>query len=179
MGDTLSDNKRLCECGCEQYTAKPSSRFVKGHNIRNIRVFLEYTNDEIMVCRICQSNKTFLRKRKKANGQIYLKPDWYEVNRKDKTAVCTNCYNTVINANYIKRYVRYSIKYKGKILHLDHDPRIDVCNWCRAVVPFDAMNTQLHHDERRYDDNNPLRNTIELCNSCHTREKHRLGEILH
>jgi hypothetical protein len=174
---TLSDNKRLCECGCGQQVFKFSSRFKKGHNIRQIRAFPEYTSNEVVVCRICKSNKTFLRKRKKTNGIVYFKPDWYEVNRKKGTAICSNCYNRVINGDYVRLHAKFRIKYKNRYVYLKYNPRIGVCNWCRGVAPFDTAYTELHHDERRYDDNNPLRNTIELCKSCHQREKGRLGEL--
>lgn len=42
---------------------------------------------------------------------------------------------------------------------------------------IDTSYTQRHHDEHRYDDEHPLRFTIELCAFCHTREKHRLKEL--
>jgi len=66
------------------------------------------------------------------------------------------------------------IRYKNTLMLLDEPLRIGVCNWCRRVVPFDTMQTQLHHDENRYDDADVLRYTIELCNSCHTAETNRL-----
>ncbi len=42
--------------------------------------------------------------------------------------------------------------------------RTGVCSWCRAVVPFDAPRTVLHHEEYTED---PLKGTIEICTACH------------
>lgn len=176
MEDTLSTNKKLCECGCGEFIGV-FNKFKKGHNIRRIRPYPEYTSDEIVTCRICKSDKTFLRKRKKANGETYLKPDWYNVDRENKLAVCSNCYNMKINSEYYKHKYKSKIKYKGRYIYLKHEPRVGVCNWCRKVAPFDTPYTELHHDERMYNDSNPLENTIELCKTCHQKEKYRLGEL--
>lgn len=63
-----------------------------------------------------------------------------------------------------------TIAFKGKTVLLQHDPRVGVCNWCRAVVGIDCDRTHLHHIQ--YDDANPLRYTIELYPLCH-RMAHR------
>jgi uncharacterized protein YeaO (DUF488 family) len=49
-----------------------------------------------------------------------------------------------------------------------------VCNWCRAVVPFDCKMTNMHHDENKYDEYNPIKYTIEICVRCHRKESIRL-----
>lgn len=59
-------------------------------------------------------------------------------------------------------------RFKQKVVLLDFIPRIDVCNLCRAVVPFDTCRTILHHEE--YDENDSLRYTIEVCQECHNKE---------
>lgn len=69
------------------------------------------------------------------------------------------------------------LRYKGKYVYFPYEIRCGVCNWCRAVKEIDTPYTERHHDERRYDDSKPLRFTLEICKSCHTKEKHRLGEI--
>lgn len=65
-------------------------------------------------------------------------------------------------------------RFKEKWRYLSKDPKIGVCNWCRAVTPFDCNRTSLHHDENRYNINNPLQYTIEICDSCHMKESRRL-----
>lgn len=76
-----------------------------------------------------------------------------------------------------KEWYNKTIKYKGKSIYLSYVPRIGVCNWCRSVAPFDTELTQLHHDEDRYDDDHPLRYTIEICDSCHASETNRLRYV--
>lgn len=78
-------------------------------------------------------------------------------------------YFDIKNLETHRKHSPMRMNYKGKILNLDHNPRIGVCNWCRAVVPFDCMRTGLHHEV--YDDANPLKHTIELCNRCHNKTK--------
>ena len=42
------------------------------------------------------------------------------------------------------------------------------CRECGAVVGIDCKRTGLHHFQ--YYDNDPLKDTMELCNSCHRKE---------
>jgi len=55
------------------------------------------------------------------------------------------------------------------------NPRIGVCNLCRAVKGFDCKRTQMHHDNDIYNINNPIKNTIELCVICHNKTKNVFG----
>jgi hypothetical protein len=63
------------------------------------------------------------------------------------------------------------IGFQGRKVWLGFNPRIGVCNGCRAVVPFDCDRTEMHHEE--YDPDNILSHTIEYCRGCHgiTRRK--------
>jgi len=65
---------------------------------------------------------------------------------------------------------RQNISYKGVEIFLGYDPRIGVCNLCRAVRDFDCITTVMHHD--LYDDSDPLTHTIELCVKCHYKQHH-------
>ena len=58
-------------------------------------------------------------------------------------------------------------KFINQIIFADEPPRIGVCNLCRAVVPFDTKRTNMHHE--KYHTNAPLKDTLEVCNSCHNR----------
>ena len=57
----------------------------------------------------------------------------------------------------------YSIMFKGKRIPLVYDPRKHVCVMCG----FHGR-THMHH--KQYHENNPVRDTIELCSSCHRAE---------
>jgi hypothetical protein len=62
------------------------------------------------------------------------------------------------------------LSYKGQVVILEEDQRIGVCNLCRAVASFDCALTQMHHVQ--YHDDDPLRDTIEVCPSCHRLLRH-------
>ena len=63
--------------------------------------------------------------------------------------------------------------YKGQTIILDHNPRIGVCNLCRAISgEVDAQRDKiydkrhaLHHEQ--YDNNDILAHTMEVCAACH------------
>jgi hypothetical protein len=74
-----------------------------------------------------------------------------------------------------------TISYKGQTVILEEDPRIGVCNLCRAVMgEVDAQRGKVykrrhhrHHEE--YDDNDVLAHTIEACAACHRRIENQKG----
>jgi hypothetical protein len=74
-------------------------------------------------------------------------------------------YNTKWNKIFSPITNPKRLVFKGKRIRIKENPRIGVCNLCRNVVPFDCKQTQMHHE--KYDENNPLRYTIEVCASCH------------
>ena len=89
--------------------------------------------------------------------------------------MCKKCYNKYVgNAKWrpildVKRFF-----FKGKTIHAPNTPRIGVCNFCRAVVG--EINTQTNKLCKRtnlahmaYHDDNPLKDTLELCVVCHSR----------
>ena len=53
------------------------------------------------------------------------------------------------------------VSFKGKTIPLDFEPRTGYCSDCGN---YDE-HTHLHH--LKYDEKNPLDNTIELCGVCH------------
>lgn len=57
------------------------------------------------------------------------------------------------------------IRFKGKFISLNLEPRTGVCNLCRFVGL-----THMHHTQ--YDESDPLKHTIEICASCHMKIHH-------
>jgi len=97
---------------------------------------------------------------------LFLKADivkkiskWAEL-RKERTREYTRL---IAAKEAIRR--RQTISYKGLDIFLGYDPRIGVCNICRAVRGWDCSKTVMHHE--LYDDSNPLAHTIEVCIPCH------------
>jgi hypothetical protein len=130
------------------------------------------------VCYACGSIQTYIRP-----GRYAF---WYLNHDEDDSGLCRRCFDRYIHGpkqnpiNAVKwRAINNHrrIKFAGRLIFVDHNPRIGVCNWCRAVMPFDCKKTHIHHDENKYDSTNPLRNTIEICPTCHTKETVRLTKL--
>jgi hypothetical protein len=64
------------------------------------------------------------------------------------------------------------IQFKDKRIQLKDIPRKGICSLCHAVKGVDCIRTSMHH--MLYDDKNVLGDTVELCNSCHSK-LHGLG----
>jgi len=93
--------------------------------------------------------------------------------------LCKKCYNKLVvhpkwnpihNKIYNPRHMRWTPT--GKQILVNENPRIGICNWCCAVVGVNCKRTAIHHFGK-YHDEDPLRDTIELCESCHN--KARIG----
>jgi hypothetical protein len=79
----------------------------------------------------------------------------------------------------LKPYLKppYILQYRGASFPLNFDPRKGICSQCSKKIGDPYINhkgehskikmTQLHH--LKYDDDHPLDNTIELCDSCHSK----------
>lgn len=123
------------------------------------------------VCYCCGSDKTHFNNK----GS----PCWHLNHDSEGNVLCHNCWSRYIHSpiqNKITnpKWQPRRMQFKGKRLHLQFCPRIGVCNFCRAVVPFDCKRTHLHHEQ--YDDSDPMKHTIEICISCHAKESIRLGQ---
>lgn len=116
-------------------------------------------------------------------GKTGIPPMRCYFNLPTKLLLCNYCYNSLFlreKKNIQRRKHRYNDRRMtvfGNTLFLDRDPRIGVCNWCRAVTNIDCKRTNLHHDMNRYDLRDPLKYTIELCFSCHRKETVRLRDF--
>jgi len=67
---------------------------------------------------------------------------------------------------YVKDHNSRFLNYKGKLIHYPHQIRTHICSKCGK-----QGQTNLHHT--KYDDENPLANTIELCVMCHNKNHGR------
>jgi hypothetical protein len=101
---------------------------------------------------------------------------WYKY---EHDYICSICYARLFNPTYYDnnktRLIEKSRKnqerilcFKGKDVYLKENPRKGVCELCGAVKGIDCQRTSRHHI--RYHPEDPLKDTIELCNSCHRKE---------
>ena len=96
--------------------------------------------------------------------------------------ICKVCLSTryAKGGKYYKKTKIYQNKidkkrlfFDGKTLRLDKNPRTNICSKCGKKYPEELIKqTHLHHI--KYDKDNPLAYTIELCTSCHAKI-HGLG----
>jgi len=122
------------------------------------------------ICSNCGSDKT--RSIRKGS------PVWCKY--KDSW-LCTKCYcRLVLNPRRSKEIIKkYNdrnnkkiLKFKDRYVLLKESPRKGVCTWCKAIRGKDCKITQIHHIE--YHDDDILKDTVELCASCHGKESARL-----
>lgn len=126
------------------------------------------------VCSECGSTTTLMEQH---FGKPY--PRWHNI---DGKCHCWRCWKRLIQYHrYDKKYDREvrqakRIQFKDKRIRLKEKPRTGYCSWCSANIhDGSCKRTSLHHVE--YIDGKPLEKTIEVCNSCHNRESHRLRRL--
>ena len=117
----------------------------------------------------------------KVKGRYY--EQWYLNHDADNNALCLRCNDKYIrdplrrkerNSKYNPKWNKINnhkfVNYRGKHIWLGFDPRKHICQTCGKTGL-----TSLHHFAEYHDDD-PLRDTIELCRSCHGKETWRLGQ---
>ena len=128
-------------------------------------------------CVNCLSKKTYVSKI--GHVQWYShNDDWY----------CSRCYlrlfrNPKMRKIYNPIYNPRQLCYKGKYIRLKENPRKGVCQWCGKRIGdhfTDSLGndavvkiTHLHHIQ--YHDDDVLKDTVELCVSCHLKYSWRTG----
>jgi len=107
------------------------------------------------ICGHCGSDKSYLQKGKWES--------WYKY--KDGGYICHKCHAILWNKNNpdrVKTNSRRRINLGGrKETVVSNNPRIGICFLCFRT----GGKTDIHHYDKYYED--PLKNTIELCASCH------------
>jgi len=112
-------------------------------------------------CLNCGSNETYLIKGKYAQ--------WY---RYKDGSICHKCrlklitnrkWNKLNRAKWNPRVMRFN----NKLVYALEIPRTGYCSLCpNNIYDKSCERTSMHHYDKYYDDK-PLKNTIEICNSCH------------
>ncbi len=120
-----------------------------------------------------------------ANSEIELKKFVKNAHcRYNRQNYCKNCknkmrskdgkYEIATKENHKKSNSR-TIKFLGKKIFLEKNPRTNICSQCERKYPNELkQQTIIHHDE--YDEKNPLSYTREVCRSCHDKI-HGFGKI--
>ncbi len=121
------------------------------------------------ICLNCGSNKTYIARTK--NGTPY--PNWYKY---ENGYICLRCRSRLIgnpklNPIHNPKFNARSINFKGRIINVGFDVRTSVCSLCRK-----QGKTHIHH--MKYHNEDPLRDTIELCARCHAKEHVKLRNLI-
>jgi hypothetical protein len=112
------------------------------------------------ICSNCGSDETYVDKREREH--------WYN---KQNQWFCEKCNNNLFkNPKWNGINKPRMINYKGIRLNVGFNLRKGICSWCGAVKGLNCKRTNLHHIEYHNDD--PLKDTVELCVSCHMKEHH-------
>ena len=116
-------------------------------------------------CFNCGSDKTYIYKRNNRPSPVER---WYNI---DNEWFCEKCRarlfsNPIANKKWNPIKSKQSLRFKGRKILLKHNPRTGVCSLCRK-----QGKTHMHH--MKYHDDDVLRDTIEVCISCHNREHHQ------
>ena len=122
------------------------------------------------ICSVCKKDTTIAHpgNRLKDGGYGVPYPMWYTDGKGGR--LCKNCYMR----NYLRKYP-YQINYKGRrVWNKNPARRIGVCNFCTAVLgeinaQMDKLCNRTSLAHVSYHDDNPFKDTIELCNSCHSK----------
>jgi hypothetical protein len=136
------------------------------------------TTEDKRVCYVCNSNQTYMK-----NG---IHPMWF-TNKPTDLFICAKCHKKyfwtrkipqIKTKEAIKLTNQKAIFYKQKHKRLPSNPRKGICSNCNKQIGDEYINskgevarikyTNIHHLE--YDDNNLLKDTVELCASCHGKE---------
>ena len=143
------------------------------------------------ICIKCGSDKTYVYKgleRWYSGGHICHKCHnrLYWSNNPDKAKARNDKWNPIYNPKWNPINNAKSIGvYIGscfKIIKLNHKPRTGQCQSCFMKVditsPSYKNRTFTHRGNNEFDPNDPLKDTIELCSSCHFKANWKEGAMI-
>lgn len=139
---------------------------------------------DIRVCFNCNKSKTYIQEGKYER--------WY---KHEGHWVCFKCWYKLVyfpkmgRTNYKKYYPQRlksqsnrKLLFRDKVIILPIKIKTGQCEWCKKKIgelfinsrgkEATIKNTNIHHVEYHEDD--PLKDTVELCVSCHSKESSRL-----
>jgi hypothetical protein len=95
---------------------------------------------------------------------------WYY--DKDGKDLCKKCYMK----SYMQDYGKKLFSFKGHYKIAQEIIRKGLCSWCKNKLDgVTTKRTSLHHI--KYDENYPLKHTVEICNRCHSKLKRKHPEV--
>lgn len=123
------------------------------------------------VCFINSLHETYIKK----NGKL----QWHKYNG---NRICHKCYNKLVHVpkytlvNNHKNNLIYHprrLTFKNKRILLETNPRTGYCSQCSNNI-FDRSCKRTHIHHIQYHEDDPLKDTVELCASCHNKKKYEI-----
>ena len=123
----------------------------------------------LYVCYACGSQDSYKDKVGATHWKINRATNGDPINM-----LCQRCHNRYVgnpkwNPIHNPKNNKRRYYFNGKVIYHEINPRKGVCDKCGKV----GGKTDMHHE--RYDPNNPLAFTIELCSSCHRKRTIQLS----
>lgn len=125
---------------------------------------------KMRICFGCGSTKTYIDK----GGHLH----WYGIDWFVRIWFCENCNNKYFKnpKSLLTRHPR-RVVFRKKQIQLSFNPRTGHCSLCpNNVYDGSCKKTAMHHIE--YHDEDPLKGTVELCNSCHRKYHNEYRKII-
>ena len=111
--------------------------------------------------------------------------DW-RTNKPTSLYLCVNCFSKYIAYPYRRDFLKLNTKYirfHNRQIFVKKNPKKGICSWCHRKDGEPYINgrrklchvkTTMHHIE--YHEQNPLKDTVELCRECHLKRDWELGK---
>lgn len=130
---------------------------LEAHSLEELNLFIQSPNSKYKHLNRCKKC-SIIRARNRLNNMTSEEYEKYK-----------NYFRIWEKNNPIRRNRKSKkISFKKKTIYIDFVPRVNICSVCGKSYPNELKRqTDLHH--LKYDENNPIAHTIELCISCHFR----------
>lgn len=171
----IQRSRNIYQLGLYTTATKLSKKYQKICEFCNKEFECDFRPTRIKYCsEYCRDRKSLTSPERKEYEKQYREKNKERIHKTQKECYEKNkLYYIQKSKEFIKnnpntRLQRFKIlDYKTKKIRFQFDIRCGVCNLCRAVEKIDTYSTQRHHDNDVYFDEDPLKNTLELCVNCH------------
>ena len=151
-------SQKVC-ASCESTTSQPKSR--------KYPHWYKIPGTDKVVCYKCYAYIRKTKGKSRTVERICERCNETHSNQWYKTTtgwICPSCYLKEYLPKYHEQNKGCYIRYKGRRIKLPNNPRKGFCVVCNTKID---ENLPLHHEV--YHDDDPLKDTFELCRSCHAK----------
>lgn len=160
-----------CKCGCKETFLKYDSswrerKYINGHGNKGKKLFSKGDRK----CSIDPTHETALNEL----GNEH----WF---RYHNGYICSRCAMKLLYYPKHKQKDRLRIRFRDKRPRLNQEYKKEKCDWCHKKIgdQYVARNGKigiiksLHTHHIKYHDEDPLKDTVQICPQCHAKESAR------